>query len=238
MIKPSPPPRTEWVARSPTKRTGQDTPLGLRIGVLGKKWTLLILRHVAAEGRPSFSHLLRSHPQLSRRILSMRLKELQREGYLEKIITHGNPRRTAYVLTDKGRDALPILYAFSELVRRYGEGVNVARGQSVRVEDLCFAHPDIPDTPQRPVDLSPFPMRPPVRPRVELVMYKDRCEKCKTALAPDSEAYVCSYACTWCRPCTEGFHWRCPNCQGALHPRPRLGKDDPLPPSFSNFRSR
>src|SRR5579863_1199614 len=128
MIKPTRAERDAPARRRPMRLPDSDTPLGTRIGVLGKKWTLLIIRQVAAEERPSFSQLLRAHHRLSRRILSMRLKELQREGYLEKLVSDANPRRTAYLLTDKGRDALPLLYAFSDLVRVYGEGVSVTRG--------------------------------------------------------------------------------------------------------------
>ncbi|HZY69594.1 MAG TPA: DUF1272 domain-containing protein [Thermoplasmata archaeon] len=51
--------------------------------------------------------------------------------------------------------------------------------------------------------------------------FKPQCERCSAPLAIDSEAYVCGYACTWCRSCAEGFRWVCPNCQGALHQRPR-----------------
>jgi len=212
------------IERTPVGRTLNPggTPLSIRIGVLGKKWSLLILRQVANDERASFSVLLQSHHRLSRRILSLRLKELQVEGYLEKIISHANSRRTSYILTEKGRDALPLLQAFSSLVKRYGEGVPVLKGRNVPVEDVCFAHPEIRsrDTSSLgtvPAGLDPFSHMPP-----KVAMYKDHCEKCRTGLAADSEAYVCSYECTWCRSCAEGFGWRCPNCQGRLQPRPRL----------------
>jgi uncharacterized protein len=208
-------------ARTPRFKES-DIPLGLRMGVLGKKWTLLILRHVATEGRPSFSGILHAMPRLSRRILSIRLKELQRERYVEKIISEGNPRRTCYSLTPKGRDAIPVLHAFSELVRRYGEGVSVARGASVAAEAVCFTHPDVRAPAHRSSNPVASAIGAPLPAPPKVVMYKDQCEKCRTPLTSDAEAYVCSYECTWCRSCAEGFGWACPNCNGRLHPRPRL----------------
>lgn len=101
-------------------RSVKDAPLGAQMGVLGKKWTLLILRDVAFQPRLSFSQILNAHSRISRRVLSMRLRELQHEGYLLRYTSEANPRRTSYVLSDKGQDAVPILSAVCELVQRHG----------------------------------------------------------------------------------------------------------------------
>jgi hypothetical protein len=49
---------------------------------------------------------------------------------------------------------------------------------------------------------------------------KARCERCSTALDPAGEAYICSFECTFCRPCTEELAGICPNCGGELVRRP------------------
>lgn len=217
--------------RSPptSKPDESETPLGTRFGVLGRKWSLFILRAIESEGRASFSQLLHAHHSLSRRLLSIRLKELQRGGYLERIVSTNDGRHTSYVLTDKGKAALPLLHAFSDLVRRYGEGVSIAPGREVRTEDLCFAHPDIQlknsAAPNEPVYWGGSSASAPPR----VIIYKDHCEKCHKELVHDAEAFVCSYECTWCRSCADGFHWQCPNCQGHLQPRGRLTAHTRLP---------
>jgi len=54
---------------------------------------------------------------------------------------------------------------------------------------------------------------------------KDRCERCKKALLPDStEARICSYECTFCNACSDEMKSVCPNCGGELVPRPRRVK--------------
>lgn len=54
-----------------------------------------------------------------------------------------------------------------------------------------------------------------------LVM-KPECEKCGANLpANASGAFICSYECTFCGPCTNGMGGSCPNCGGELLARPR-----------------
>ena len=50
---------------------------------------------------------------------------------------------------------------------------------------------------------------------------KEACEKCRAPLAPDAEAYSCSYECTFCPACTAAIAGVCPNCGGELLRRPR-----------------
>ena len=50
---------------------------------------------------------------------------------------------------------------------------------------------------------------------------KDACMKCEAPLGHMDAAFICSYECTFCPPCTEGMGATCPNCGGALLARPR-----------------
>lgn len=50
---------------------------------------------------------------------------------------------------------------------------------------------------------------------------KSACERCETGLAPEGEAWICSFECTFCAPCAEAMECRCPNCGGELVVRPR-----------------
>jgi hypothetical protein len=47
------------------------------------------------------------------------------------------------------------------------------------------------------------------------------CERCAAAVAPDGEATICSYECTFCRECAAALGHVCPNCGGELVARPR-----------------
>jgi len=54
-----------------------------------------------------------------------------------------------------------------------------------------------------------------------MLQMRPNCECCNRDLPPDSEAVICSFECTFCIDCaTSVLHGRCPNCGGALAPRP------------------
>ncbi len=50
---------------------------------------------------------------------------------------------------------------------------------------------------------------------------KTGCMKCEAALEHMGEAWICSYECTFCTPCTTEMNHTCPNCGGELLRRPR-----------------
>ena len=50
---------------------------------------------------------------------------------------------------------------------------------------------------------------------------RGECERCRTALALDGPASICSFECTFCVDCADTLERRCPNCGGELVPRPR-----------------
>ncbi|MGB7789138.1 winged helix-turn-helix transcriptional regulator [Methanoregula sp.] len=84
-------------------------PLLVTMGVLGKKWTLLILRDIALLKINRFNQIRRSLPGLTSRVLVMRLHELEACGLIEAVVVKESPRVVGWVLTEKGKDTIPIL---------------------------------------------------------------------------------------------------------------------------------
>jgi len=87
----------------------QQCPIKASMGVFGRKWTTLILRDIGFRKIGRFNHLLDSVPGLTPRVLSMRLKELEKDGIIQRIEDEGSPTIVRWTLTQKGEDALPIL---------------------------------------------------------------------------------------------------------------------------------
>ncbi|WP_315705805.1 MULTISPECIES: helix-turn-helix domain-containing protein [unclassified Bradyrhizobium] len=77
------------------------------IGVIGDRWTLLILRECFLRTRrfEGFQSAL----GITRHLLAERLKKLVRQGILRRIPYQ--PRRYEYILTQKGLDLYPIMMA-------------------------------------------------------------------------------------------------------------------------------
>ena len=94
-------------------------PIRASLGILGRKWILPILRDVAFYRNVRFSDILRKNDGLTPRILTFRLQELQSEGFIKRMLRNGNKRDVFYELTAKGKDAIPILTAFTSFGMRY-----------------------------------------------------------------------------------------------------------------------
>lgn len=81
------------------------------MGVLGRKWALLVLRDVAFFGDVNFTRIMKNNNGLTPRVLSMRLRDLRTEGLIESVNDGADNRIVRHRLTKKGRDAVPILTA-------------------------------------------------------------------------------------------------------------------------------
>ncbi len=55
-----------------------------------------------------------------------------------------------------------------------------------------------------------------------MLRLKPACERCERSLPPaSSEAWICSFECTFCTDCVEReLAGRCPNCGGNFERRP------------------
>jgi DNA-binding HxlR family transcriptional regulator len=71
------------------------------VELLGKRWTGAIV-HVLMAGPLRFSEVSQAIPQISDRLLSMRLKELESFGIIARRVWDAAPVRVEYELTPKG----------------------------------------------------------------------------------------------------------------------------------------
>ena len=80
------------------------------VELIGKRWSGAIVA-VLMDGPLHFSEVRGLVPEISDRLLSERLKELESEGIVERRVIDGAPVRTEYALTDKGRALEPSVRA-------------------------------------------------------------------------------------------------------------------------------
>ncbi len=90
-------------------------PVEITLGVIGKKWTVLIIRDLL-EGKKRFGELLRSLSGISPRTLSARLSELEKYGVIKKKVYPVIPLKVEYRLDQKGYALRHIL----EQMREWG----------------------------------------------------------------------------------------------------------------------
>jgi DNA-binding HxlR family transcriptional regulator len=72
------------------------------VELIGRRWTGAILAILLDAGALRFSELAGAVPELSDRMLSDRLKELESRGLVERTVYGGRPLRVEYALTRMG----------------------------------------------------------------------------------------------------------------------------------------
>jgi DNA-binding HxlR family transcriptional regulator len=117
----------------PPKRHPYDqwSPDARALDLVGDKWTLLIIRDLAA-GPRRFVELQRVLPGISTEQLRSRLNRMVADGLLTRQRYREVPPRVDYELTERARDVLPVVGALSTWGRRWawsaprsGEAVDI-----------------------------------------------------------------------------------------------------------------
>src|SRR3954451_21272320 len=88
------------------------------VELIGKRWTGAIL-FVLMDGPLRFSEIKVLVPDLSDRLLSERLKELEAEGIVERRVIDEMPVRVQYGLTAKGRALEPAVRSLKVWARSW-----------------------------------------------------------------------------------------------------------------------
>ena len=84
-------------------------PISTALKYVGKKWSIEIVKDMFY-GAKSFSEFLEVNPQLSGKVLSQRLKELEADGIITKDITSKSPLKIEYNLTEKGKKLNRVIF--------------------------------------------------------------------------------------------------------------------------------
>src|SRR6187402_2454609 len=69
---------------------------------IGDKWTVLVVQTLG-EGPKRFNQLRREIPSVSQRMLTLTLRNLERDGLVNRTVTPSIPPRVDYELTELGR---------------------------------------------------------------------------------------------------------------------------------------
>ena len=95
------------------------------VELVGRRWTGAILR-VLMDGPLRFSEVGQAVPELSDRLLSERMKELEARGIVERTVLPGPPLRVEYSLSTMGRELEPALSELQRWAERWlGRGARV-----------------------------------------------------------------------------------------------------------------
>lgn len=118
--------------------TDPQCPVARTLDLVGDRWSLLIIRD-AMDGARSFNEFQR-RTGIARNILTDRLRKLATHGILEQR-TAVSGRRQEYVLTDVGRDLLPVIVTLRQWGERHAFGAG--EGHSTLVDSARHHVPEV-----------------------------------------------------------------------------------------------
>jgi DNA-binding HxlR family transcriptional regulator len=117
-------------------------PIKTSLGVLGKKWTMLIIRDIGVYKITRFNRLLESIAGITPRVLSMRLQELEKKGFIERAEDKRSPMIVQWRLTEKGKDTLPILMQLVAFGSKWYSNVVFGDKKPRKLTEI-FPHPRV-----------------------------------------------------------------------------------------------
>ncbi|MBB4572423.1 helix-turn-helix domain-containing protein [Rhizobium sp. MC63] len=95
---------------------------------IGGKWSTLLLEVLAAEPR-RFGELRRMLPDISQRMLTQTLRDLQRDGYIAREVFPTKPPSVEYSMTDLGRSLYQPLSQLLNWAEANHDAVRAARSR-------------------------------------------------------------------------------------------------------------
>ena len=95
---------------------------------IGDKWTVLVVQTLGS-GSKRFNELRREIPSVSQRMLTLTLRNLERDGIVSRTVTPTIPPRVDYELTDLGRSLQKPITALAEWALDNMEAIHTAQAR-------------------------------------------------------------------------------------------------------------
>ncbi len=108
------------------KRKLYNCPVEAALDVMGGKWKPLILWWLHSNGTQRFSELRRRIPAVSEKMLTQQLREMEKDGIVQRRIYASVPPKVEYSLTDYGRTLKRALNSICEWGRAHIERTGAA----------------------------------------------------------------------------------------------------------------
>jgi DNA-binding HxlR family transcriptional regulator len=105
---------------------------------IGDKWTVLIVETLG-QGSKRFNELRREIPSVSQRMLTLTLRNLERDGLVSRTVTPTIPPRVDYALTELGRSLHGPVTALAQWALENAGAINAAQARFDSAHDEAVA---------------------------------------------------------------------------------------------------
>jgi DNA-binding HxlR family transcriptional regulator len=100
-----------------TYATKLTCPIQQTVALIGDKWKILVICTLR-DGRKRFGELQRAMEGITPKVLTRQLRDLERDGLVDRTVYAEVPPRVEYELTDLGVSLLPILQQLHDWAER------------------------------------------------------------------------------------------------------------------------
>ena len=111
----------------------------LTLAVIGGKWKPIILYHLSLAQAVRFGELRRGMHDVTERMLTRQLRELEADGLIHREVYREVPPRVEYSLTEMGRSLIPLLLQ----MRAWGVDYEKFLGADVIFAGEGYERPDM-----------------------------------------------------------------------------------------------
>lgn len=120
-----------------TYATKLSCPIQRTIALIGDKWKIIVICTLR-DGTKRFSELQRAMEGITPKVLTRQLRDLERDGIIERRVYPQVPPRVEYSLTSLGRSLLPILAQLHDWAVA-NSGALLARNEKQEKADVSAA---------------------------------------------------------------------------------------------------
>ncbi|MBX2882936.1 MAG: helix-turn-helix transcriptional regulator [Granulosicoccus sp.] len=110
-------------------------PIRFAAGVLGDRWSLVILRDLMFKKRQYYGDFLTAGEGISTNILANRLLKLEMDNVIKKALDPDHGRRYIYSLTDKGVALLPVLLSMMEWAAKFDDKTEMPKKFIMKLQE-------------------------------------------------------------------------------------------------------
>ena len=114
----------------------RSCPIDNSLKIIGKKFTMHILRNMILLKQNRFNQFLESIEGISTKTLSVRLREMEEEGLINRAVISNRPVQTEYSITEKGKTLEPVLELLAEFSMKYEPKIIFKDGKLKDFEDV------------------------------------------------------------------------------------------------------
>ncbi|MER0468950.1 winged helix-turn-helix transcriptional regulator [Bacillus cabrialesii subsp. cabrialesii] len=101
----------------------EGCPVETTLDIIGGKWKGILLYHLI-DGKKRFNEFRRLYPKITQRMLTLQLRELERDGVIHREVYKQVPPKVEYSLTEFGRTLEPVILHMKDWGEKYKDRIS------------------------------------------------------------------------------------------------------------------